>query len=173
MDDLKILNFGVDSLWINFSYTTLDDETQPEKRSCAEDVLEKLAAYQEWAKASDEPVPTEYEFNGANLVMYPHGGGRRSPWRYLLRSDDLELKIGTGKKTGYVAKVRVMAQYLWSLTLLDQVIAEAHVFVSSIFGVMLYPQVSEVHLCADVAFNFGLARLARWVYSSLRFDSSY
>lgn len=157
MIDMKILNFGVDSLWMNFSYAQLDDETKPDKRPCAVEVLEKLEAYQELAKESDELVFTEYEFNGAKLAMYPHGGGRRSPWRYLLRSDDLEVKIGTGKKTGYVAKARVMASYLWSLKDLEQVIAEAHVFVSSIFGVMLYPQLSEVHPCADVAYDFGQA----------------
>jgi hypothetical protein len=153
MSKIKTVNSGVDSLWLNFCYQGTEG---PDKRPCEPGILEVLLPYQEEAKVQDEPVETQWSFNHHPLLMYPHGGGARSPWRYLLRNDDMELKIGTGKKTGFVAKVRLMASYLWPMqygegTSLVDAIAEAWVCVCEIFGRELYAQVSEVHLCADVA----------------------
>ena len=150
-----IVNFGVDSLWINFCYA--DEREQPIKREIEQWVLDKLAVFQEQAKLQDEPVVTDLVFNKLPLFMYPHGGGARSPWRFLLRNDMLEVKIGTGKKTGFVAKARLSASYLWSGEALIDCIAETHIFVCGIFNAMMYPQVAEVHPCADVVHDFSTA----------------
>src|SRR5579859_5114911 len=153
-----IVNFGVDSLWLNFCYA--DSQDQPVKRPCDGEVLERFSVWQEDAKLTDEPVVTDLEFNKSFFLMFPHGGGARSPWRYLLRNEWLEVKIGTGKKTGFVAKVRLLAPYLWSGVSLLDAIAEVHLFVCAyIFNTNMFPQVSEVHLCADVVHNFGASQV--------------
>jgi hypothetical protein len=151
-----VVNFGVDSLWINFCYA--DEQEQPIKREIDQEVLDRFAVFQDQARLQDEPVMTDLVFNGSHLWMYPHGGGARSPWRFLLRNDSIELKVGTGKKTGFVAKARFLASYLWSGERLIDCIAELHMFVCAyVFGVMMYPQVGEVHLCADVVHDFSMA----------------
>lgn len=165
VEKTKVFNFGVDSLWLNFCYPALPDEEEEEvkrdeknkQQARTEAVLAFLSVYQEQAREQDEPVATPYVFNGGNLYMYPHGGGRSSPWRYLLRSNDVEVKIGTGKKTGYVAKVRVAASYLWSWQDVEQVITDADILIAGIFDQELAAQLSEVHLCADVSYDFSKA----------------
>jgi hypothetical protein len=152
----KILNFGVDSLWLNFCYA--DEADQPVKQVLDLALMLHLTTWQNTAKAREEPVATEYEFNGASLLMYPHGGGARSPWRFVLRSRDLEVKIGTGKKTGYVAKARLLSNYLWSMGDVEQAIAEVHMFLCGyVFNANLYAHLSEVHLCADLVFDWSHA----------------
>ena len=43
--DKHIVNFGVDSLWINFCYA--DEQEQPVKREIDQEVLDRLAVFQE------------------------------------------------------------------------------------------------------------------------------
>ena len=155
----RVVNAGVDSLWLNVCYGVGDDlETIIPDRRPVEDtaLIEKLLAYQEVARAAEQPVPTDYEFGGSCLLMYGNGGGMRSPWRFILRNAALELKIGMGKRNGLIAKVRLSAEYLWSERDLLGCIYAVHCFLLGVFDTSVYLQVSRVDLCADVeGYDFG------------------
>lgn len=92
--------------------------------------------------------PTSWHFAGETLYLKPHGAGRQ--WRWILHSPSLHLDVGLGKLTHIVAKARLSSAFLWeheigvALTLL-------YGFLVEFLQVPFTLQVSEVHLCVDVA----------------------
>jgi hypothetical protein len=78
----------------------------------------------------------------------PHGAGRQ--WRWILHSPSIHVDVGLGKLTHVVAKARLSSAFLWeheigtALTLL-------YGFLADFLEVSFTLQVSEAHLCVDVA----------------------
>jgi hypothetical protein len=97
---------------------------------------------------AEEDLPTSWRFAGEVLFIKPHGAGRQ--WRWILHAPSVHVDVGLGKLTHIVAKARLSSAFLWeheigtALTLLYGFLAE---FLQLPFTL----QVSEVHLCADVA----------------------
>ena len=63
----SVVNFGIDSLWLNVSYGIGDDfETvTADPRPLDETVVERLSLWQEMARVEEKPIPTDYEFDGS------------------------------------------------------------------------------------------------------------
>ncbi len=82
------------------------------------------------------------------LFVKPHGAGRQ--WRWILHSPSLHVDVGLGRLTHIVAKARLSSAFLWeheigtALTLL-------YGFHADFLQVPFTLQVSEVHLCVDMA----------------------
>jgi len=138
---------GVDTLVLNFYY--LDEHGKPLRQPIPEELKEQLDAWKQAAIVAEEPVPIPLTFEGVPLHMYPNGAGR-GQWRWLLRCDSFNLLISMGRLNG-IAQVRLSSEYLWSSLNLDNAFLRVEMFVSEFFKRRLFTQVSEVHLCADVA----------------------
>jgi hypothetical protein len=158
MQESKPLLFGPDSVWVNVCYGDRPIELEGDERRVLPDprpldaaLFESLSAWQEQARKEERPVPTDYQYAGAPLVMYPNSGGLTSSWRFILRNHAIELKVGLGTRNGLIAKVRFSAEYLWQWRDLHALLLELHVYLSDLFfEAPVYLAVSEVHLCADV-----------------------
>ena len=93
-------------------------------------------------------MPTPWQFAGEVLFIKPHGAGRQ--WRWILHSPSIHVDVGLGKLTHIVAKARLSSAFLWeheigtALTLL-------YGFLADLLQVPFTFQVSEVHLCVDMA----------------------
>ncbi|MGH2507599.1 MAG: hypothetical protein ACRDHZ_09400 [Ktedonobacteraceae bacterium] len=154
----QLVNFGVDTLVLNVRYA--DDNMQPVRAELPEHVEERLNAWQTMAKEREEPVAVPLVFHEANLLIYPHGAGK-GQWRWLFNCPAFKLYVGRGRLNGVVAQVRLAASYLWSCedmgTLQQDIwplIVEVGDFLTTLFGAdvrAMHLQVSEVHLCADIA----------------------
>jgi hypothetical protein len=100
------------------------------------------------SQEAEEDSSTPWRFAGEVLFIKPHGAGRQ--WRWILHSPSIHVDVGFGRLTHIVAKARLSSSFLWehevgtALTLLYGFLAE---FLQVAFTL----QVSEVHLCADVA----------------------
>jgi hypothetical protein len=96
----------------------------------------------------EEDIPTQWSFAGEVLFIKPHGAGRQ--WRWILRSPSIHVDMGLGKLTHIVANARLSSAFLWeheigtALTLL-------YGFLADFLQVPFTLQVSEVHLCVDIA----------------------
>jgi hypothetical protein len=116
------------------------------------DFPEELAAQLEELRRqnqeAEEDLPTPWRFAGEALFIKPHGAGRQ--WRWILHSPSIHVDVGLGKLTHIVAKARLSSAFLWeheigtALTLL-------YGFLAEFLKVPFTLQVSEVHLCVDIA----------------------
>src|SRR5262245_42528433 len=111
-------------------------------------LADQLEDLKRQSQEAEEDLPTPWQFAGEVLFIKPHGAGRQ--WRWILHSPSIHVDVGLGKLTHIVAKARLSSAFLWeheigtALTLLYGFLAE---FLQVPFAL----QVSEVHLCADVA----------------------
>jgi hypothetical protein len=96
----------------------------------------------------EEDLPTRFVFADETLYIKPHGAGRQ--WRWILHSPSLHLDVGLDKLTHIVAKARLSSAFLWeheigtALTLL-------YGFLADVLQAPFMLQVSEIHLCVDLA----------------------
>jgi hypothetical protein len=97
---------------------------------------------------AEEDLVTDYTFAGERLFIKPHGAGKQ--WRWILHSPSLHLDVGLGKHTQIVAKARLSAAYLWAAEIGDALI-QLSAFLTTMLGSEPFLQVSEAHLCVDVA----------------------
>lgn len=148
MGHVHIVNHGVDTLVLNVYYVDLAG--YPRKGELQETLAEQLEEWKRGAQYAGEPVVTSWVFQGAHLLMRPNGAGR-GHWQWLLTSPLLNVSISRGKWNGGIAQVRFSSEYLWSSSNLEESIKQVHQFLKAQFGCELFLQVSEVHLCADVA----------------------
>jgi len=109
------------------------------------DQLDRLKAA---SQEADEDVPTPWMFDGQTLFIKAHGSGRQ--WRWILHCPALHLDIGRGTLNHIVGKVRLASAFLWEQGL-DGALAKTFDFLATLYGEGITLQVSEVHLCADVA----------------------
>ena len=91
--------------------------------------------------------------------MYPHGAGK-GQWRWLLTCPSFNLTVSRGRLNGVIAQVRFAAPYLWSHEWPDHTqdiwtaIMAVKDFLLEVFrseSGRLHLQVSELHMCADIA----------------------
>ncbi len=113
------------------------------------DVLaSQLEELKRQSQDTEEDLPTPWRFAGEVLFIKPHGAGRQ--WRWILHSLSIHVDVGLGKLTHIVAKARLSSAFLWeheigtALTLL-------YGFLADFLQVPFMLQVSEVHLCVDIA----------------------
>lgn len=135
----KLVNWHIDTWVINA------------RGNLPEDLTDQLDRLQSAAREVEEDLPTPWQFLGQTMHIKPHGAGLQ--WRWILYCGEhyLHVDLGKSKFNGICAKVR-----LSSLLLHEQGEGEALSYVYSFLvkllggeGFML--QVSEVHICADIA----------------------
>lgn len=114
-----------------------------------EDLIEDLDHLKELSQDADEDVPTSWRFVSETLYVKAHGSGRQ--WAWILHCPSLHLDVGKGKLNGIVAKARLSSSLLWELGP-EKSLATLYAFLVSFLGGESFTlQVSEVHLCVDVA----------------------
>jgi hypothetical protein len=157
------------TLVLNVRYA--DEHGEPVHSERCDEHIETLNAWQSQAREQEEPVPVpSLVFRGANLLMHPHGAGK-GQWRWLLTSNLLTVCLSRGRLNGILAQVRFSARLLWSAETdthaqdLWAVIEEVEAFLTSLLRTSVHPcvhlQVSEVHLCADIA-GWDVAHCSDW-----------
>jgi hypothetical protein len=113
-----------------------------------DDLGAQLEEFKRRSQDAEEDLPTTWQFAGEVLFIKPHGAGRQ--WRWILHSPSIHVDVGLGKLTHIVAKARLSSAFLWeheigtALTLL-------YGFLATFLQVSFTLQVSEVHLCVDIA----------------------
>jgi hypothetical protein len=102
-----------------------------------------------WAsQEADEDLLTPWSFAGESLHIRAHGSGRQ--WRWILHGPSLHLDIGTGKLNRIIGKARLSSAYLWE-TGPEDALSALYGFLVDFYGLGFELQVSEAHLCADIA----------------------
>lgn len=147
-EQARVVNRGVDTLVLNAYY--LDAQGEPTKRVLDPQLVEVLDTWKSQAQEEGEPVLTSWSFQGIGLQMRPNGAGR-GHWQWLLFSRLVTVAVSRGKWSGGIAQVRLSSEYLWSSGSLEKAISQVHTFLSEVLGDRLFLQVSEVHLCVDIA----------------------
>jgi hypothetical protein len=114
----------------------------------SDELASQLEELKRQSQNTEEDLPTPWRFAGEVLFIKPHGAGRQ--WRWILHSPSIHVDVGLGKLTHIVAKARLSSAFLWeheigtALTVLYGFLAD---FLQNPFTL----QVSEVHLCVDIA----------------------
>src|SRR5690348_1702414 len=109
---------------------------------------EELDHLKETSQEADEDVPTPWCFAGETLFIKAHGSGRQ--WRWILHCPSLHLDVGRGKLNHIMGKARLSSAFLWEHGP-DVAVARLFDFLVTLYSEGFVLQVSEVHLCADVA----------------------
>jgi hypothetical protein len=107
-----------------------------------------LDALKAVSQEADEDVATRWTFAGETLFIKAHGSGRQ--WRWILHSPSLHLDIGAGKLNHIIGKARLASVFLWAQGP-DIALAQLYAFLVTLYGEGFTLQVSEAHLCADIA----------------------
>jgi hypothetical protein len=151
MQEPQLVGYGVDTLILNMRYT--DEKYQPVKKELAEEIAYELDELQGSARRNEIAMISPWSFLGFSLFVEPHGAGRQ--WRWLLTSRLLTLTVSKGTFNDLIARVRFSSEFLWAEAWTGDALSKVHEFLISIFGEHIHLQVSEVHLCADLAgFDF-------------------
>ena len=138
MSDYAIVGANTDTLILNVK-TGGDFPTE-----LSEQLDELKAASQE----VESDLATPWSFEGETLYIKAHGSGRQ--WRWILHCPSLHLDIGRGKLNHIIGKARLASVFLWAEGP-DVALAKLYAFLVTLYGETFSLQVSEVHLCADVA----------------------
>jgi hypothetical protein len=112
------------------------------------DLAQQLDVLKEASQDAEEDLVTDFTFAGERLFIKPHGAGKQ--WRWILHSPSLHLDLGLGKHTQIIAKARLSAAYLWA-TEIGDALTQVYAFLTAMLGCEPFLQVSEAHLCVDVA----------------------
>jgi hypothetical protein len=112
------------------------------------EMAQQLDILKEASQDTEEDIVTGFTFAGERLFIKPHGAGKQ--WSWILHSPSLHLDVGLGRHTQIVAKARLSAAYLWA-TEIGDALAQVYAFLASMLGSEPILQVSEAHLCVDVA----------------------
>jgi hypothetical protein len=95
-------------------------------------------------------VTTPWRLAGQPLLMAPHGAGK-GQWRWLLRCPAATFQLGTGRLNGICCQVTLSSAFLWRFGHCAAWDKVERLVGSWCTGAGASYQVSEVHLCADVA----------------------
>jgi hypothetical protein len=112
------------------------------------ELAQQLDVLKEASQDAEEDLVTDFTFAGERLFIKPHGAGKQ--WRWILHSPSIHLDVGLGKHTQIGAKARLSAAYLWA-TEIGDALTQVYAFLTSMLGNEPLLQVSEAHLCVDVA----------------------
>lgn len=151
----KIVGVGVDTLKVNLKRLT--DEGIPDPvQELPGDLEARLIAWQEEARQERKPLPLppDFSFEDARLSMYPNGA---SAWKYILRNDCLEIKIGPRLQLPMLASVTFQSAYLWGFGPVRAVQC-ADDFLCQVFG-QVAMQVAQIDACVDLV---GLKLPTEW-----------
>jgi hypothetical protein len=118
------------------------------KGDMSDSLGDELDSLKKMSHESEEDTPTPWTFAGETLFIRAHGSGRQ--WRWILRCPSLHFDVGRGKLNGIVGKVRLGSAYLWEQGP-EVALAQLYDFLAGFYGEGFSLQVSEVHLCADIA----------------------
>src|SRR5262249_12255249 len=99
-------------------------------------------------QAVEDDVATPWTFEGETLFIKPHGSERQ--WRWILHCPSLHLDVGRGRHNHVIGKARLSSAFLWEHGP-DVALAKLYAFLVGFYGEGFTLQVSEVHLCADLA----------------------
>ncbi len=111
-------------------------------------LAEQLEDLKRRSQDTEEDIPSPWQFAGEVVFIKPHGAGRQ--WRWILHSPSLHLDVGLGRLTHIVAKARLASAFLWEHEI-GIVLTVLYGFLAEFLQVPFTLQVSEVHLCVDVA----------------------
>ena len=112
------------------------------------ELAQQLDVLKEASQDAEEDLVTDLAFAGERLFIKPHEAGKQ--WRWILHSPSLHLDVGLGKHTQIVAKALLSAAYLWA-TEIGDALTQVYAFLTGLLGREPFLQVSEAHLCVDVA----------------------
>src|SRR2546423_13255725 len=146
MNEVRIVNRGVDTLVINVYYT---DNDKAIRRDIDTALALQLDGWKKAAQELGESFITPWVFNEASLQMQPNGAGH-GQWPWMLKTPDIALCRSQVKWNG-VAAVRLRAQYLWSCVRHFDALVGLDSFLMDVFKQSMFLQPSEIHLCADIA----------------------
>lgn len=118
------------------------------KGDLPEPLADELDELKEASQDSEEDMATPWTFAGETLFIRAHGSGRQ--WRWILHCPSLHLDVGRGRLNGIIGKARLASAYLWEQGP-DVVLSQLYEFLAGFYGEGFSLQVSEVHLCADIA----------------------
>jgi hypothetical protein len=118
------------------------------KGKLPDELADELEFLKEASQEADEDIPTRWTFAGETLFIRAHGSGRQ--WRWILHCPSLHLDIGRGKLNHIIGKARLSSAYLWEHEVGDA-LHLLYSFLAGFYGEGFTLQVSEVHLCADIA----------------------
>jgi hypothetical protein len=93
------------------------------------ELAQQLDVLKEASQDAEEDLVTNLTFAGKRLFIKPHGAG---------------------KHTQIVTKARLSAAYLWAAEIADA-LTQVYAFLTNLLGSEPFLQVSEAHLCVDVA----------------------
>jgi hypothetical protein len=115
----------------------------------SEPLIEELDALKQAGQEAEADIPTRWTFCGETLYIKPHGSQRQ--WRWILHCPSLHLDVGTDKHHHIAGKARLSSAFLWEHGP-DVSLSKLYAFVVAFYGTQdRRLQVSEVHLCADIA----------------------
>jgi hypothetical protein len=133
----QIVAVGMDSEIINVHGTMSDD------------LAVELDALKRAAQDMEDDLPTSWTFAGQTLFIKPHGSQRQ--WRWIVHCPALHLDLGLGQRNHVIAKARLSALFLWEESPVDA-LSVLYNFLADFLGSDSFRlQVSEAHLCVDVA----------------------
>jgi hypothetical protein len=148
-----LVTYGVDTLYVNVLAEELPTW-----------LIAKLTYYKDLALANNDTATTPWLYAGIPLNMHKTGKGttgkRGVSWGYILRNSLIEVKLRKAHLQGIVGMVRLGAEPLWkhtphkALDLMQSMLQSMWLDTKAFKEVRL--QVSQAHLCADIA-NFALS----------------
>jgi hypothetical protein len=109
---------------------------------------QQLDVFKAASQDAETDLATHWSFAGQPLYIKAHGSGRQ--WRWILHCPSLHLDIGRGRLNGIIAKARLASVFLWEQGP-DIALAQLYAFLVELFGAGFTLQVSEAHLCVDIA----------------------
>src|SRR5262249_40020121 len=112
------------------------------------ELAEQLDGLKAASQEVESDLATPWTFEGETLYIKAHGSGRQ--WRWILHCPSLHLDIGRGKLNHIIGKARLASVFLWAEGP-DLALAKLYAFLVTLYGENFSLQVSEVHLCADIA----------------------
>ncbi len=132
-----VVNHHIDTLLLNV------------KGKMPEHVAARLDQLQGLAKEVEQDVQSDWQFRLHPLYLKPHGA---KSWRWILACGDgyLHIDLSKGKLNGIIAKVRFSSFLLHELGA-GEALTAVYAFLAAMLGEGFTLQVSEVHICADIA----------------------
>lgn len=151
----KIVGVGVDTLKVNLKRLTEDGIPDP-VQELPRGLETRLKEWQEQARDAGKPLPLppDFSFEDARLSMYPNGA---SAWKYIMRNDCLEIKIGPRLQLPMIANVTFQSPYLWGFGPV-RAVQRADTFLCQAFG-QVAMQVAQIDACVDLV---GLKLPTEW-----------
>src|SRR5262249_36869857 len=112
-------------------------------------LAEELDLLKQASQEADDDVLTPWNFDGQTLFIKAHGSGRQ--WRWILHCPALHLDVGRGKPNGVIGKARLASAALWEYGV-GGALGRLYDTLVAFYGTEIFDfQVSEAHLCVDVA----------------------